>query len=87
MKDHKLTRWASEGLTFRTAVRCVAIAALNVMMSVWSPSDAHAAQPPSPNTLPTGGQITAGQATVNQSGSLMTIKQGSFLWHRPQDTA
>jgi filamentous hemagglutinin family protein len=32
---------------------------------------------PSPNTLPTGGQLVAGQAVIGQSGKQMTITQGS----------
>lgn len=30
-----------------------------------------------PNTLPTGGQVTAGQAAINQSGARMDVNQGS----------
>lgn len=32
---------------------------------------------PAPNALPTGGQVMAGQAAIAQSGSAMTINQGS----------
>ncbi|MEI6306229.1 MAG: hypothetical protein WCP33_05355, partial [Deltaproteobacteria bacterium] len=32
---------------------------------------------PSPNALPTGGQVTAGQATIGQSGQKMNINQTS----------
>jgi filamentous hemagglutinin family protein len=35
------------------------------------------AQAPAPNTLPTGGQVVAGQAAISQAGSAMTIQQGS----------
>ncbi|MBU0752941.1 MAG: filamentous hemagglutinin N-terminal domain-containing protein [Gammaproteobacteria bacterium] len=35
------------------------------------------AQTPAPNTLPSGGQVVAGQASIAQSGSAMTITQGS----------
>lgn len=38
---------------------------------------AFAAQPPAPTTLPTGGQVVAGQAGIAQSGSQMTVNQGS----------
>lgn len=36
-----------------------------------------AAQVPAPGTLPTGGQVVAGQAAISQSGSAMTIQQDS----------
>jgi len=32
---------------------------------------------PAPTTLPTGGQVVAGQAGISQSGSTMTVNQGS----------
>lgn len=35
------------------------------------------APPPNPNQLPTGGQVVGGQAGIAQSGSVMTIDQGS----------
>ena len=35
------------------------------------------AQVPAPNTLPAGGQVVAGQATISQSGSAMTIQQAT----------
>lgn len=33
--------------------------------------------PPAPTTLPTGGQVVAGQAGIAQSGAAMTVSQGS----------
>ena len=35
------------------------------------------AQAPPPNTLPTGGQVVSGQASVSQAGSAMTIRQAT----------
>lgn len=35
------------------------------------------AAPPAPNTLPTGGQVVAGQAAITQSGSVMNIQQAT----------
>lgn len=35
------------------------------------------ATPPVPTALPTGGQVTAGQAAISQSGSAMTINQAT----------
>ena len=35
------------------------------------------ASPPAPTTLPTGGQVVAGQATIQQSGANMTIQQAT----------
>src|SRR5262249_4763809 len=36
-----------------------------------------AAAQPAPGTLPTGGQVTAGQSTVSTAGSQLTITQAS----------
>ncbi|HEY0953789.1 MAG TPA: filamentous hemagglutinin N-terminal domain-containing protein, partial [Roseateles sp.] len=38
---------------------------------------AHAQTAPAPTTLPTGGQVVAGQASISSNGALMTIQQGS----------
>jgi filamentous hemagglutinin family protein len=35
------------------------------------------AAPPTPTTLPTGGNVVAGQASINQAGAAMTINQAS----------
>lgn len=35
------------------------------------------AAPPAANTLPTGGQVVSGSASIGQSGSQMTVNQGS----------
>jgi len=40
-------------------------------------SSAHAAGPPAPNQLPTGGQVVAGNVALSQQGSQMTVSQGS----------
>ncbi len=51
-------------------------AALAGMLASFSGIHA-AAQPPAPGTLPTGGQVIAGQAAIRQSGNAMTIQQDS----------
>ncbi|MDP1654516.1 MAG: YDG domain-containing protein [Hylemonella sp.] len=38
---------------------------------------AFAQTPPPPNALPTGGKVSAGQASISQSGANMVIQQGS----------
>ncbi len=40
-------------------------------------SMAHAQTAPPPNTLPTGGQVSAGQASIGQAGANMLIQQAS----------
>ena len=37
----------------------------------------YAGQPPAPNQLPTGGQVSAGSAAISQSGNTMNITQSS----------
>ncbi|WP_369406699.1 YDG domain-containing protein, partial [Chromobacterium alticapitis] len=49
----------------------VAISAIAALLA--ATSAAHAA----PNTLPGGGQVTLGQASINQSGNIATIRQSS----------
>ena len=48
----------------------IAILAMVVLLAVSA-----FAGPPSPNALPTGGQITAGSGNISQSGNLMTVNQ------------
>ncbi len=52
------------------------IAALASVLIAQAANSAFAA-PPAPSTLPTGGQIVAGQAIISQNGNAMTINQGS----------
>ncbi|MBN9424183.1 MAG: filamentous hemagglutinin N-terminal domain-containing protein, partial [Candidatus Accumulibacter sp.] len=49
---------------------------LGTCLGSWLGNPAFAA-PPAANALPTGGQVVAGQASVAQSGSAMTVTQGS----------
>ena len=59
------------------ARRSLAGAALLALAMSWALIQGADAQAPAPNTLPTGGQVTAGQAGITQSGSQLTINQGS----------
>ncbi|MCK9285776.1 MAG: filamentous hemagglutinin N-terminal domain-containing protein, partial [Rhodocyclaceae bacterium] len=40
-------------------------------------AQAAVAAAPAPNTLPTGGQVAAGQAVISQAGNAMIVRQGS----------
>ena len=55
----------------KLAARIAAIAGGLIVFSV------NAQTAPPPNTLPTGGQVTAGQANISQTGAHMLINQGS----------
>jgi|GEM_PF-1340545 len=56
-----------------TQVAAVASVVFGGLLSL----SAHAQTAPPPNTLPTGGQVSAGQAAISQSGANMVIQQGS----------
>ncbi|AZG09120.1 filamentous hemagglutinin N-terminal domain-containing protein [Pigmentiphaga sp. H8] len=64
-------RGKSKGRAGR-ALAVPAVAALGVVLSLPA-----YAQAPAANALPTGGSVVAGQAGISQSGSRMTIQQGS----------
>jgi len=65
----------SKGRTSGSAGKpCLAPLALLLAGALSNPAFA---APPAANALPTGGQVVAGQAGVAQSGSAMTVTQGS----------
>lgn len=69
---------ASQGKPGSTQTRIAPSAlALACALSVAVASAGVSAAPVTATTLPTGGQVVAGQAAVSQSGATMTVRQGS----------
>jgi large exoprotein involved in heme utilization and adhesion len=64
----------AKGKPSSRAKAATAIAA--VLGSLWTQS-AYPQTAPPPNTLPKGGQVSAGQAQISTSGANMVIQQGS----------
>lgn len=52
-------------------------ASLIALCLAWPGAGAQAQTTPLPGALPTGGQVTAGQASISQSGAAMVIQQSS----------
>lgn len=60
----------SKSNSHKALVPAAIILSTTLVLSAW-------AQSPPANTLPTGGKVTAGQATISQSGNQMAVNQGT----------